>query len=71
MLNRVFLIVLDSVGVGYAPDAANYGDEGANTVGHIVQKTGLRLPHMERIAFGHVFGTGLPKDPAAAGASAA
>ena len=68
MLNRVFLIVLDSVGVGDAPDAALYGDEGANTVGHIVQKTHLQLPHMERIAFGHIPGTGLTRDIAAAGA---
>jgi len=68
MLNRVILIVLDSVGVGDAPDAAAYGDAGANTVGHIVQRTGLRLPHMARIAFGHIPGTGLEKDFAAAGA---
>lgn len=32
---RALLIVLDSVGIGHAPDAANYGDEGANTLGHI------------------------------------
>ena len=68
MLNRIFLIVLDSVGVGDAPDAADYGDEGANTVGHIVQNTRLQLPHMARIAFGHIPGTGLERDPAAAGA---
>ena len=68
MLKRVFLIVLDSVGVGDAPDAAAYGDAGANTVGHIVERVGLRLPNMERIAFGHIPGTGLPADPAAAGA---
>ena len=68
MLNRVFLIVLDSVGVGDAPDAAAYGDAGSNTVGHIVQQTGLRLPHMERIAFGHIPGTGLERDIAATGA---
>ena len=68
MLNRVFLIVLDSVGVGDAPDAAEYGDYGANTVGHIVQNTHLKMPHMARIAFGHIPGTGLERDPAAAGA---
>ena len=68
MLKRVFLIVLDSVGVGDAPDAVAYGDAGANTVGHIVERVGLRLPNMERIAFGHIPGTGLPADPAAAGA---
>jgi phosphopentomutase len=32
---RALLLVLDSVGVGQAPDAARYGDEGANTLGHI------------------------------------
>ena len=68
MLNRIFLIVLDSVGVGDAPDAGDYGDLGSNTVGHIVQKTGLRLPNMQRIAFGQIPGTGLSADPAAAGA---
>jgi len=32
---RALVIVLDSVGIGHAPDAATYGDEGANTLGHI------------------------------------
>jgi phosphopentomutase len=32
---RAFLIVMDSVGVGGAPDAAEFGDAGANTLGHI------------------------------------
>lgn len=35
---RAFLVVLDSVGVGGAPDAASFGDAGANTVGHIIDK---------------------------------
>ena len=35
MAVRALLIVLDSVGIGHAPDAAKYGDEGANTLGHI------------------------------------
>ena len=34
--NRAFLIVMDSVGCGGAPDAAAFGDAGANTLGHIV-----------------------------------
>ncbi|MBL9056498.1 MAG: phosphopentomutase, partial [Rhodobacteraceae bacterium] len=34
---RAFLIVMDSVGCGGAPDAAAFGDEGANTLGHIAQ----------------------------------
>lgn len=36
-MNRAFLIVMDSVGCGGAPDAAEFGDEGANTLGHIAQ----------------------------------
>ena len=32
---RVFLIVMDSLGIGEAPDAADYNDLGANTIGHI------------------------------------
>ena len=34
-MKRALLIILDSVGIGNAPDAAAFGDEGANTVGHI------------------------------------
>ncbi|MCC5969415.1 MAG: phosphopentomutase [Pararhodobacter sp.] len=37
-MNRAFLIVLDSVGCGGAPDAAEFGDEGANTLGHIARE---------------------------------
>ena len=35
MPKRALLIVLDSVGIGHAPDAVEFGDEGANTIGHI------------------------------------
>ncbi len=45
---RALLLVLDSVGVGGAPDAAKYGDEGANTLGHILERRpDLRLPNLE------------------------
>ena len=37
-MKRIFLIVLDSVGAGALPDAAAYGDAGANTLGHIIEK---------------------------------
>ncbi|HSU85759.1 MAG TPA: phosphopentomutase [Chthoniobacterales bacterium] len=44
---RALLLVLDSVGVGEAPDAAPYGDEGANTLGHILQqRPDLMLPNL-------------------------
>ncbi|MFO4837267.1 phosphopentomutase, partial [Salmonella enterica subsp. enterica serovar Derby] len=35
---RAFLIVMDSVGIGGASDAASFGDTGANTVGHIARE---------------------------------
>jgi phosphopentomutase len=37
-VKRALVIVLDSVGIGHAPDAAKYGDEGANTLGHIFER---------------------------------
>ena len=44
---RALLIVLDSVGVGHAPDAESYGDAGANTLGHIFeQQPDLALPNL-------------------------
>jgi len=41
---RVFVIVVDSVGIGALPDAAAYGDEGSNTLGNIAKRVGLALP---------------------------
>ena len=38
LFTRVFVIVLDSVGVGALPDAAAYGDEGSNTLGNIAKR---------------------------------
>jgi phosphopentomutase len=47
---RALLIVLDSAGVGHAPDAGIYGDEGANTLGHILQEyPDLKVPHLRKI----------------------
>src|SRR5262245_15849494 len=48
-LDRVILIVLDSVGIGELPDAAEYGDEGSNTVGNIASSVGLRVPTLRRL----------------------
>ena len=48
---KIHVVVLDSVGIGEAPDAASFGDLGAHTLGHIAEKmNGLTMPHME--AFG-------------------
>ena len=53
--NRVILIVLDSVGIGYLPDAHLYGDEGSNTLGHIVEKyPTLHIPNMISLGLGNI-----------------
>ncbi len=50
---RIFLVVLDSVGIGEAPDADKFGDTGANTLGHIAEKMdGLHMPNMEKLGLG-------------------
>jgi len=63
MMARVFLTVLDSVGCGGAPDATSFGDEGSNTLGHIIAecaagraevgRTGpLKVPHLDALGLG-------------------
>jgi phosphopentomutase len=55
MMKQALLIVLDSVGVGNAPDAARYGDLGANTLGHIRDKvTDFELPALESAGLRHI-----------------
>jgi phosphopentomutase len=52
---RVFLIVLDGVGIGALPDAADYGDEGSHTLLHVARAAGgLRLPQLERLGLGRL-----------------
>lgn len=48
---RIFLMVLDSVGVGEAKDAIKYDDIGANTLGHVVQQDDLFIPNLKKIGF--------------------
>ncbi len=67
-MKKALLIVLDSVGAGALPDAHLYGDEGANTLGHIAEALPLRLPNMNRMGFSHIPGIGLEMDERAAGA---
>jgi phosphopentomutase len=65
-IDRAVLIVLDSVGVGGLPDAALFGDEGANTLGHVAERRGgLRLPHLESLGLGNIVPVaGVPPVPA-------
>lgn len=52
---RIFVIVMDSVGIGAAPDAAKYGDVGAHTLGHIAETIGgLDLPHLAAFGLGNI-----------------
>lgn len=52
---RLFLIILDGVGIGELPDAAEYGDAGANTLLHVAEFAGkLKLPVMESIGLGNL-----------------
>lgn len=54
-MGKVILIVLDSVGVGALPDAADYGDEGANTLKNISQVlSGLHLPNLGSMGLGNL-----------------
>lgn len=54
-LNRVIIVVLDSVGVGYLPDAEQFGDVGANTLANIAkQSNGISLPNMENLGLGNI-----------------
>ena len=53
-MKRVFWIVLDSVGAGALPDAAQYGDVGASTLEHIIQAENPSLPNLARMGFGHI-----------------
>lgn len=54
MIKRAIVIVLDSVGIGALPDAAEYGDEGSNTLAHIAESVGLRLPNMAGLGLGNI-----------------
>ena len=58
MSGKVILIVTDSLGVGAMPDAAQYGDAGADTFGHIWRHCGgLEIPNLLRLGGGNIDGT--------------
>lgn len=54
MFERIHLVVLDSVGIGEAPDAADFGDEGSHTLGHIAEEVGLSVPNMQAMGLGNI-----------------
>jgi phosphopentomutase len=52
--SRVIWIVLDSVGIGALPDAADYGDTGRNTLGHVAASRPLTLPNLVRLGLANI-----------------
>lgn len=64
-MTRAFLIVMDSVGIGGAPDAADFGDAGADTLGHIAARVPLVLPVLGGLGLfhAHAAATGGPTPP--------
>ena len=53
-LDRVILVVLDSVGIGELPDAGRYGDEGSDTLGNICRHVDLNVPWLQRLGLGNI-----------------
>ena len=66
---RVFLIVLDSVGAGALPDAAAYGDEGANTLAHVILSENPTLPNLKHMGLGYIEGIPCERPKSAMGAA--
>lgn len=56
MINRVIIMVLDGFGVGEAPDAKKYGDEGSNTLAGIFNNTTLNMPNMQKMGIYNIDG---------------
>lgn len=57
MSKRCILVVLDSVGIGEMPDAAEYGDKGSNTLGNIYKScNGIEMPNMLKLGIGNIKG---------------
>lgn len=56
MIDRILLIVLDSVGIGALPDACDFGDEGSNTLANTAKAVGgLKMPNLGRMGLGNIF----------------
>ena len=71
MEKRVFLIVLDSFGIGAEPDAAAFGDEGTNTLGAIANHPNFNCPNLKKLGLFNIDGvTAGEKDAAPIGSFA-
>ncbi len=67
-MSRVFLTVLDAVGAGEAPDAAEYGDAGSNTLGHVIAACHPALPNLAGLGLSRIPQTGYPEPERVCGA---
>jgi phosphopentomutase len=54
IFDRVVLIVLDSLGIGAMPDAADYGDAGRDTLGHIAERHRLKVPNLVHLGLANI-----------------
>ncbi|MGB0202757.1 MAG: phosphopentomutase [Acholeplasmataceae bacterium] len=54
MFKRIFLIVLDSLGIGEQEDAEAFHDKGAHTIGHIIEKYPLHIPNLIELGYGNI-----------------
>jgi len=54
IFNRITLIVLDGAGIGAMPDAAEWGDAGSDTFGHILESREVRLPNLQQYGLGNI-----------------
>ena len=63
-MKRVFLIVLDSVGIGEMPDAAAYGDSGTNTLKAAASSPFFRLPNLAKLGIFNLDGVDWHPDAA-------
>lgn len=53
-MGNCYVIVIDGLGVGAQEDAADYGDENENTLGHLCEQTGCKLPNLQRMGLGNI-----------------
>lgn len=53
-MGNCYLIVIDGLGVGAQDDAAEYGDENENTLGHLCEATGCKLPNLQKLGLGNI-----------------
>lgn len=64
-IKRVLNIVLDGCGVGCAPDASKYGDEGSNTLLHVIEKKNPDIPNLMDMGLGRILGLESDDEPMA------